>query len=207
MSLSTVNPWLPKKLAANSALYVMPQTDVYYPENNSEEADLSSAPKSSWKNIAHVKSCTYTQSTEDDAEDNYDAVTHVRIKRPNTKVTGWTYELQVERYMPVFEAMYRGVKNPLSEETLSKLSAGEKLPIHCSNNPYIPVAVKLELWDGDQNKMVTLYFYADMRADGNLSMDGKILRPTVRLEVTSSPMAMAETTTDFTGQTGVVDEP
>lgn len=201
MALSPVNPWKPIKIKANSTLYVIPQDSTYYPENSAEAADLSQVEETKWKNVAAIKTLSYNQETEDDEEEYFDAATHTRVKNKNTSINARTYEAELERHTLVYEAIMHGVANPLSDDTIEKMSAGEKLPVFQSNDPNIPVGVKMELWDGNQNKYLTRYFYANLKADGELSLDGKILRPKVTLEVQTSVHNTQVHTEAFTGQT------
>ena len=203
MALSPVNPWKPLKIKGNSTLYVIPQDGVYYPENTDDAADLSKVEEDKWRNVAAINSVSYQQETEDDEEEYFDAVTHTRVKNKNTQITLRSYELELTRYTLVYEAMMHGVPNPLSEETLAKMSADseEPLPIFASTDPNIPVGVKMELWDAQQNHYLTRFFYANLKADGELALDGKILRPKVTLEVQASPHNKQLNTVAFTGQT------
>ena len=200
-NLTAVNPWKPIKIKANSTLYVIPQDGTFYPENTADEADLSKVEDANWKNVAAIKTLNYSQETEDDEEDYFDATTHVRVKNKNTSITARSYEAELERHTLVYEDIQHGVANPLADATIAKMSAGENLPVFQSNDPNIPVGVKMELWDGSQNKYLTRYFYANLKADGELSLDGKILRPKVTLEVQPSVHNIQVNTEIFTGQT------
>lgn len=201
MALSPVNPWKPLKIKASSTLYVIPQDGTFYPENTDEGGDLSLVEAGKWKNVAAIKSLSYSQETEDDEEDHFDAATHTRVKNKNTIITARTYEAELERHTLVYEAIQHGVANPLSDETIEKMGEGESLPVFQSSDPNIPVGVKMELWDGNQNKYLTRYFYANLKADGEMSLDGKILRPKVTLEVQASVHNVQLNTAAFTGQT------
>lgn len=207
MALSTVNPFKPVKVAGSLAIWLVPQSDTLNPESAEETADLSTVEDAEWRNIANCKSTTYTQETEDDEEDNFDAVTKTRIRKSNTTITGRTYEFELERYSLFFEALMNGVKDPLSEATATALGAGQKVQIFASNEPNVPVGVKLEMYDKSGNLQWTKYFYADVKADGEMTFDGKILRPKLTAEVTSSVWNKQENTQQFTGQTGEPDSP
>lgn len=191
----------PQRVAVGVAIYIIPQSAVLFPESTEESADLSKVEPSLWKNIAASKSMKLTQDTEDDEENYFDSFTHTWVKRANTSITGRKFEFELEKYSMLFEAVYKGVANPLSEETMAKMGAGESLPIFRSNDPYIPVGVKIEQWDKRENKLTTMFFYGDIKADGELSMDGKILRPKLTLEVSASVWNTQENTAAFTGQT------
>ena len=201
MAYSELNAFLPRKIVGNMAIYLIPQTPVYSPDNVDETASLESVPKEDWKNIARCKTATYEVATQNDEEDSFDAPTKTRIRQENASVTArkWTFELV--RYTVAFDAMYQGVKSPLSAETLELLGAGGKVPIYASNNPYIPVGLKLVMYDGDGNELKTMFMYGNVRCDGNQTFDGKIIRPTLTFEVEASPHNVQTPTATFTGQT------
>ena len=204
MSLNTTNPWIPQKISPKSALYVIPQDGTYYAESTSATADLTKVADDKWKNIAAIKTLTYKQDTEDDESEFFDANTHLWIKEKNTQITLRTWELELERYTLFYEALFHGAANPLSDETAAKMGAGEGegLPIFQSNDPNVPVGVKLETWDGGQHKYLTRYFYAYLKADGELAQDGsKILRPKITLELQPSKWSVEKTEQIFTKQT------
>lgn len=207
MALSPVNPFKPQKIAGNIGIFVIPQDETHNADSTEATADLSTIDEEEWvkHNIANCKSTQYTQDTEDDEEDSYDAINHVRVKKSNTTITARRYEFELERYSMLFEAVLHGVADPLSDATIAKMSAGEKLPIYQSNDPNIPVGVKLEMWDKGNHKMWTKFFYADMKADGELSIEGKILRPKLTMEVSASKFNQHISEQAFTGQTGSKD--
>lgn len=201
MAYSQLNAFLPRKIVGNMAIYLIPQSAVYTPDSADETAALTSVPEEEWQNVARCRTATYEVSTENDEEDSFDAVTKTRVKQENASVSQrrWTFEL--ERYTVAYDAMYQGVANPLSPETQELLSAGGEVPIYASNNPYIPVGMKLEMYDGEQHLLKTMYMYGNVRCDGNQTFDGKILRPTLTMEVEASPHNVQKNEAAFTGQT------
>lgn len=201
MAYSKLNAFLPRKIVGNMAIYLIPQTAIFSPDNADETASLKSVSEEEWQNVARCRTATYEVATENDEEDSFDAVTKTRVKMENASISArkWTFEL--ERYTVAYDAMYQGVKDPLSPETQELLSAGGSVPIYASNNPYIPVGMKLEMYDGEQNLLKTMYTYGNVRCDGNQTFDGKIIRPTLTLEVETSPHNVMENTAAFTGQT------
>lgn len=190
----------PRKITANVSLYVIPQDGTFYPENAAEEADLSKVDDATWHNIAACKGGTYNQATEDDPEDHHDANTHTRVKKSNTQVTARSYEFETERYSVLFEACYHGVMDPLSAETAAKLKAGQEVPIYQSNDPIVPVGVKMELWDKGK-KLLTRYFYADLIASAGQEYNGKLIRPKLTLEVSPSVWNKQGNEAQLTGET------
>lgn len=200
MAYTQVDAFAARKIPAAAALYIIAQDAVFNPDSTSAEADLSKVEDSAWKNINRVKTLNYKQGTADDEEESFDAPTSTWVKKANTYITDRTYEVELERTTPLFEAMYYGVADPLGEESITAMGAGQKLEIFRSNDPYIPVGVRLEIWDKAQKKYKTQYFYADLRADAEMSYDGKIIRPKVTLEVSPSVWNMQENTENLTGQ-------
>lgn len=201
MAYSELNAFLPRKIVGNIAIYMIPQTAVYTPETAEETAALTSVPAEDWQNVARCRTATYEVGTQNDEEDSFDALTKTRVQKENASVNSrrWTFEL--ERYTVAFDAMYQGVKDPLATETQALLSAGGEVQIYASNNPYIPVGVKLEMYDGEQHLLKTMYMYGNARCDGNQQFDGKIIRPTLTIEVEASPHNVQINEAAFTGQT------
>ena len=201
MAFTELKAFLPRKIVGNMAIYLIPQTPVFSPDNADETASLKTVAEEEWQNIARCKTATYEVATQNDEEDSFDAATKTRIRMENASVTArkWTFEL--ERYTVAFDAMYQGVKNPLSPETLEQLGAGGEVQIYASNNPYLPVALKLVMYDGEGNELKTMFMYGNVRCDGNQTFDGKIIRPTLTFEVEASPHNTMTTTATFTGQT------
>lgn len=198
--MATVNPWITQKIVPQSAIYVIPQDATFYPENISDEADLSKVEEMNWKNIGAIKTVTYNQETEDDESIYYDAIAQVRVKEKNTQISGRTWEIEVEKYTLFYEALLHGAKDPLSDDTVAKMSAGcGGLPIFQSNDPNVPVGVKMEIWDLSQHKLLTRFFYAYLKASGELAQDGtKILRPKLTLELQASKWSVEKTEKIFT---------
>lgn len=206
MALTATNPWLPQKIKSNATLYVIPQDGTFYPENTAAEADLTKVTDK-WKNVAAIKSISYKQDTEDDESEYFDANTHIRVSEDNTVIKKRTYELELERYTLVYEALFHGVANPLADATIAQMSAESEtgVPIYRSTDPNVPVGVKMELWDAAQHKYLTRYFYANLKADGEQSLDGKILRPKITLEVIASTWNVEKLEQAMTGQTTAGD--
>lgn len=200
MAYSQLNAFLPRKIVGNMGIWLIPQSAVYSPDSTDETAALTSVPDEEWQNVARCRTATYEVATENDEEDSYDAITKTRVKQENASVTArkWTFEL--ERYTVAFDAMYQGVKDPLAPETQELLSAGGSVPIYASNNPYLPVGLKLAMYDGEQNLLKTMYMYGNVRCDGNQQFDGKIIRPTLTFEVEASPHNTQKNEAAFTGQ-------
>lgn len=200
MALSQLDAFLPRKIVGNMGIWVIPQSEEYSP--SSEAGDLTVVSDTEWQNVARCRVATYEVTTENDEEDSFDAKTKTRVKMENAQVSARRWQLELERYTVAFDAMYQGVANPLSPETQEKLSAGAEVPvpIYASNNPYIPVGVKICMYDGEQNLLKTMYFYANARCDGNQQFDGKIIRPTLVLEVETSTHNCMTLSAAFTGQ-------
>lgn len=198
--MATFDIFKPRKITADVILYVLPQDGTYYPENTAEEADLSAVDETMWHNIAACKGGTYNQATEEDPEDHQDAATHVRIKKSNAQVRAREYEFDLERYSVLFEACYHGVMDPLSPETAEKLKSGQKVEIYQSNDPNIPVGVRMELWSKGK-KLLTRYFYADMIASTGQEYNGKLIRPKIKFEISASKWNTQGNEAALTGET------
>lgn len=201
---TTVNPWILQKIVPQSAIFVIPQDATFYPENTAEEADLSKVEEQTWKNIGAIKTVTYNQETEDDESVFFDAISLQRVKEKNTQITLRTWEIEVERYTLFYEALLHGAKDLLSEETIAKMASGSEggLPIFQSNDPNVPVGVKMAIYDLSQHKLLTRYFYAYLKASGELTHDTtKILRPKLTLEQQASKWSILKTEKIFTKET------
>ena len=184
--MGKIDAFLPQKIVANMAIFVVPQSETLNPKNEAESGDLSAVADEQWKNLAACKQATFKPDTEDDAEDHFDALTKTRVKAANTQISGRTWTFALERYAPVFEAMYQGVKDPLSDATLEAMGSGEAVEIYATNTPYLPVGMKLCMFDGNGTLLKTQYMYGDLRCDGDQTFEGKILRPQAVFEVAAS---------------------
>ncbi len=199
--MSSDNAFLPRKIVGNMALYVVAQTDTLNPLNQEESGDLSAVAEEQWMNVAACKQAQYAPDTEDDAEDFFDAATQTRVKASNTQISGRTWTFDLERYALAFEAMYQGIKDPLSTATLEAMKSGEPVRVYATNSPYIPVGAKLCMYDSNRNLLKTQYFYGNLRCDGDQTFDGKILRPKAVLEVEASVHNTAVFAPGFSGAT------
>ena len=195
-----LDPWKANLTPGLNAIYILPQDDTFRPDNQAEEASLTAVSADKWKNLANINNAKYSQDTEDDAVAYFDAPTSSWIENDNTYVKKRTWELELYNYSVIFDALMHGVANPLSDESIAKMSAGEEMEIFRSSEPNIPVAVRLEIWNRSQQKLITRYFYANLKASGDLDFDDKILHPTVTLEVQPSVHNKQTYTTAFTGQ-------
>lgn len=204
-TLTAIDVWKPNITPGLNALYICPQDDTFRPDNQDEGASLIDLPAEMWKNLANINNAKYSQDTEDDPIAYFDAPTSSWIEQDNTYVKKRTWELEIYNYSPIFDALMHGVANPLSEEAIAKMNAGEEMEIFRSSEPNIPVAVRLEIWNRSKQKLITRYFYANLKASGDLDFDDKILHPTVTLEVQPSVHNKQTYTTAFTGQKEVED--
>ena len=196
-----LDPWKPNLTPGLNAIYILPQDATFRPDNQDEAASLINAPEEKWKNLANINNAKYSQETEDDATAYFDAPTSSWVENDNTYVKKRAWELEIYNYSVIFDALMHGVADPLSEESIAKMNAGEEMEIFRSSDPNIPVGVRLEIWNRSQKKLITRYFYANLKASGDLDFDDKILHPTVNLEVQASVHNKQVYTTNFTGQT------
>lgn len=184
--MAEVDIYRPIKTVYNIALYGAPWTEVYNPDNLESTASLEDRPAEDWHNFARCRSGTTEVQTEEDQEDSYDANAKKRIRTPNTKVTtrGQTYEM--ERQTVLYSAMFNGVKDPLSTETVTALSSGKGVQIGGTTNPRVKICLKEETYDDEQNLLFTRYQYGYLLTTGQQVSDGKISRPTLQFEEEAS---------------------
>lgn len=200
MAYSNLDVYLPRKISANMALHITPQTETLYP-GNTLGGDLTELQDTEWHNLARCKTAQFEQETDTDQEDAFDWETKTRVRQDNASVIGrrWTFDL--ERYTVLFDAMYQGVRDPFSAETQTALSAGGKASIYATNDPYLPVAMKLEYYDKNGSLLKTQYMYGNLMCNGSQAFDGKILRPQVVFEVEASVHNVLVNEVALTGQT------
>lgn len=184
--MAEIDIFRPIKTVYNVALYGAEWTDTYRPDNEDVTGDLSTRPAEDWHNFARCKTATTDVQTEEDPEDSYDATSLRRIRVPNTKVTTRRDTYEMERQTPLYSLMYNGVKNPFSSETLEALSSGKLLQIGGTNNPRVPICLKEETYDDEQNLLFTRYKYGYILTTGQQIADGKISRPTLTFEEEAS---------------------
>lgn len=175
------------KTVYNVALYGAEWTEVYSPSNTEVTADLSARAEEDWHNFARCRQATTDVQTEDDPEDSYDAIAKKRMRVPNTKVStrGQTYEM--ERQTLLYSLMFNGVKNPFSAETIEVVSSGKMVQLGGTSNPRVPICLKEETYDDEQNLLFTRYQYGYIISTGQQVSDGKISRPTLTFEEEPSP--------------------
>ena len=184
--MSEVDIFRPIKTPFNIALYGAPWTEVYNPDNLESSADLILRDEADWQNFARCRSGTTDVQTEDDQEDSYDANAKKRIRTPNTKVTTRGQSYEMERQTVLYTAMFNGVKDPLSPETVAAIASGQGVQIGGTTNPRIKICLKEETYDDEQNLLFTRYQYGYLISTGQQVSDGKISRPTLTFEEEAS---------------------
>lgn len=201
MALTAVNAFRPVRYVGNVALYVAPQDSVHFPGGDTTTAQLT-GEDITWKNIANAATAEFAFDTDTDPENNYDAVSGMRINKQNPYVTSRYWTVEVERDSPFINAVFAGVRNPFDSTVIAKMGDGQDLPIYASTKP-VPVCVKQEIHDSDGTLMYTMFYYGDMTPNGSRNYDDKSLKASVRIDVTSSQFSIQQNTKDFTGQTEV----
>lgn len=200
---SQIDVYKARKIQGNVTIDAFAQTEVYSPDNDNEEADLSAVDATLWKNIAACIDATCEPVTDQDPENHTNAITGTRYQTENVTVTGHIWRFRVERYTVFMDAMYQGVKNPLSDETAQKLSAGGSYMPYESNSPYVPVALRLTFTNANGEVWKRMYMYGNLRADGAQTFDGKIIRPELTFEVEPSKHTKAVNEAPLTGQSEI----
>lgn len=184
--MATIDIYRPIKTPVNIALYVAPRTDVFSPNNESEEARLSTRLESEWKNLAMCKQATTEVQTENDQEDAFDAIAKKRVRAENPMVTSRRTTYDMERQTVLYSAIFNGIKDPMSDATLTALASGEGVQLGSTNDPKIPVCLKEIAYDDKQNLLWEKYLYGYLINTGNQTYDGKISRPQLQFEEESS---------------------
>lgn len=175
------------KTVYNVALYGAEWTDTYKPDNADLTGDLSTRADEDWHNFARCKQATTDVQTEEDQEDSYDAVAKKRMRVPNTKVTTRGQSYEMERQTLLYTLMFNGVKNPFSAETIEAVSNGKVMQLGGTSNPRVPICLKEETYDDEQNLLFTRFQYGYIITTGQQVSDGKISRPTLTFEEEPSP--------------------
>lgn len=188
-----------QKITSNIGIDLIPVDGVYYAESTAESADLSKVEEEMWVHCARGKGGTLNQTVEADEEDSYDVPTRTRVKAKNERVTGNSYEVDLERTSLLFDAMQMGVENPFSEEAAQAVASGKAYRIHATNQTAIPVGVRMREYHGSK-LMCTRWFYADASVQQGKSYDGKLVRPKLKLDVLPSVWNQQLNDPNYTGQ-------
>ena len=184
--MATIDIFRPIKTPINIALYVAPRTSVYDPVSTADTASLLARPEEDWKNLAMCKQATTQVSTENDQEDAFDANAKKRVRNENPMVTTRLTSYDMERQTVLYSAIFNGIKDPMSDETLAALASGEGVQLGSTNDPKVAVCMKEMAYDDKQNLLWTKYLYGYLINTGNQTYDGKISRPQLQFEEESS---------------------
>ena len=184
--MATIDIYRPIKTPVNIALYVAPRTEVYKPESLEETASLEERPEEDWKNLAMCKQATTEVSTENDQEDAFDANAKKRVRNENPMVTSRRTTYDMERQTVLYAALFNGIKDPMSDETLAALASGKGVQLGSTNDPKVALCMKEMAYDDKQNLLWTKYNYGYLINAGNQTYDGKISRPQLQFEEESS---------------------
>ena len=185
--MATIDIFKPIKTPVNIAIYVAERTETYAPTNEEDSGSLIDRPEEDWKNLAMCKQATTDVSTENDEEDAFDAISKKRVRNENPMVTSRRMTYDMERQTPLYFALFNGVKNPMSAETLAALESGKGVQFGSTNDPKVPVCFKEVAYDDKQNELWSKYLYGNLINTGSQTYDGKISRPQLQFEEESSP--------------------
>lgn len=184
--MATIDIYRPIKTPVNIALYVAPRSEVYKPESLEETASLEARPEEDWKNLAMCKQATTEVSTENDQEDAFDANAKKRVRNENPMVTSRRTTYDMERQTVLYAAIFNGIKDPMSDETLAALASGNGVQLGSTNDPKVALCMKEMAYDDKQNLLWTKFQYGYLINTGNQTYDGKISRPQLQFEEESS---------------------
>lgn len=186
---SAINMTATNVVKVNAVVHIQAQSDTLNPENTEETAALVSLDEDSWQKLANINTFKITPETEDDEIEYYNPDTLNRIKDPQTSILRRNIEMGVVNYPVLFDAIVKGVPNPLSAESQAALSAGntEGAQLFASNDPYVHVAIRITLYNASQQKLQTMYFYGKLKATSEVEYNGKTMQPTIEVEVQQSP--------------------
>jgi hypothetical protein len=184
--MATIDIYKPIKTPVNIALFVAPRTEAYDPFNAEETGSLTARPEDDWKNLAMCKQATTEVQTENDQEDAFDAIAKKRVRAENPMVTSRRTTYDMERQTVLYSSIFNGIKDPMSDATLTALASGEGVQLGSTNDPKVPVCMKEIAYDDKQNMLWTKYLYGYLINTGNQTYDGKISRPQLQFEEESS---------------------
>lgn len=175
------------KTVFNKRISIAAWTDTYRPDAPlGEDGQSNLISRSDFKVLSRCKQSTEEVSTENDPEDAFDEKTLTRVRTENAMVTTRVTTYDMERQTILYLAIYNGVKDPMSDETIAAISSGKAVPFNSTNNPKVPVAMKEETFDDNKNLLFTKYSYGYVVATGTQTADGKISRPQIRYEIEAS---------------------
>lgn len=182
--MATIDIYKSIKTPVNIAIYVAPRTETLAPD--SESGSLI-GEEIVWRNLAMCKQATTEVATENDPEDAFDAISKKRVRNENPMVTTRTTTYDMERQTVLYAAIFNGIKDPMSDETLTALQSGEGVQLGGTSDPKVAVCFKEEAYDDKQRLLWTRYMYAYLINAGSQTYDGKISRPQLQVEEESSP--------------------
>ncbi len=203
MAYSPINIFNKQILSVNARVDIVEQTANLHPDNTEESGSLKDLEESSWYNLANINTFTVTPETEDDEIEYFDANTLTRVKDPQTKITRYGIEMGVVNYPVLFDAIAAGIPNPTSAAAQEMLSAGSAVgaPIFASNDPDVPVGMRIRFYNAKKGLLKTQYFYAKIKATGETEYNGKTIQPTINAEVQQSVHNLQFNEVALTGQT------
>ena len=203
MPYSAIDLYATNTVKVNATVHIAALTDTIRPDNTETTGSLIALEEENWQKLARVNTFKITPETEDDEVEYFDQDTLSRVKDPQTSILRRTIEMSVVNYPVLFDAIVKGVPNPLSAEAQAQLSAEseEGAPLFRSNDPYVPVAMRITLYNATQQKLQTMYCYAKIKATGETEYNGKTQQPTIEAEIQPSVNNRLVNEVNYTKQT------
>lgn len=175
------------KTVFNKRISIAPWTSEYKPDAPlSEDGQSNLIARADYQVLSRCKQSTDNVNTENDPEDAFDEKTLTRVRTENTMVTTRVSTFDMERQTALYIAIYNGVKDPMSQETIDAIASGKGVPFNSTNNPKVPVAMKEETFNDKKDLLFTKYSYGYIVATGQQTSDGKISRPQIQYEIEPS---------------------
>lgn len=203
MSYTEANPFVTSKVAIQTELHIIPQTDTLKPGNTDPAASLIALKEDQWQLVDNVVTNTVTPETEDDEVEYFSAQSKSRVKDKQTKVVQRQYALTLVNYPPGIHAMLMGVQDPFGEEAKAGMQpdSEEGVKIFANNTPGIDVAARLTRYNAEGQVLLYEYFYCKFIITNALELNGKTAQPEITLEIQPSEHNRMKYTAAYTQQT------
>lgn len=180
-------------LKLNAKVEIVEQTSTLSPTSSS--GDLTASTVTGWQVLANVATFSVTPETENDEVEYFSPHSLARVKEPNTTVSRTTMEFQVVNYPPLLDMLAKGGRLSDSEHAAGGDSDG--FALFANNDPKIPVGLRVSVYNGSGTLLYTMWFYGNIMTTSATEYNGKIIQPTIQVEVQPSQWNKQKNETSF----------
>lgn len=169
-------------LKLNATVEIVEQSTTLAP--NSANGDLTAESVTGWQVLANVATFSVTPETENDEVEYFSPYSLSRVKEPNTTISRRTMEFQVVNYPPLLDLLAKGGRLADAEHAAGGDSEG--FALFANNDPKIPVGLRVKVYNGSGTHLYTMWMYAQIMTTSATEYNGKIIQPTIQVEVQPS---------------------